>query len=52
MLMLGWDYVLSESSYYLWKEPENCEDTEVIRKRSREKKGRTARQAFIGRWED
>lgn len=49
--MLGWGYVLSESSYYLWKEPENCEDTEVIRKRSREKEeGKNSQAEDIGRW--
>ena len=42
LLMLCWDDLRSKSSYYLLKEPENCEDTGVMRKRREEKNGESS----------
>lgn len=51
MLMLCWGDLLIESSYYILKEPDNCKDTKVMRRRSGEDKGRTA-SLVAALWED
>lgn len=48
--MLCWDDLVSESSYCLLKETENCEETEVMR-RHEEGMGGTAR-LVAALWED